>query len=927
MELCVFASLREKLYRAKTQRLVSVRTYFFILNIILICWLSAGNMLHAQVIKGRITDANNSPVSNASLFIRELKLGTAANEEGYYELKVEEGTYTCIFQCMGYETETHVITVGSGVTERHIALREKAYTIREVVISSRREDPAYAIMRRAIAMAPYFMNQVSEYQADVYLKGTLQVGKISALVKRLVKSTEGEEIPFKEGNTYLEESFNEIEFTAPNKYRQKVIKKTGSLMGDNSSSNNALSLINLSLYDEKAFASMQIISPLSTSAFSHYRFRYEGFIEENDRIINKIKITPVRKSKQLLSGYIYIVDNFWNIHSADLSGEFIMGITFNMQVNFGDVNDNVWMPVSYRFFFDASILGNKGSFNYVSSVKYNSIVENTSIRKPDALLLAEQQYKAMLQRQALPAAVAETNAAASKTSAKIDDLLEKENLSNRQSYQLARLMQKEAETEKKENQSLDISAERGSYRTTVDSAANQRDTAFWETMRPVPLNPDELKSYQERDARLAGPPKPKDSTAIAKKNKPKSPFMRVTGEILLGTDIKLGKEGKWGRLDYRGLKPSQWGFNTVDGFYIGQKITYSKSLPKQNRFAIVPEAVWAINRKAVMWNMDASLTYLPMRRASANIRFGQMTRNFDGGTGINAFENTVSSLFFRCNYLKLYENNSVEASNGIDIANGLRLNASLKYARRVMLDNHSDYSVFYRNEREYSPNIPVNTELPDALAPRHTSASFALNLNYTPQFYYRIYDNRKYNVRSDFPTFSAMYQKGVRGVMDSDSNFDHLSLSVWQRLDAGLMQEFRYTVRGGAFINRKSVSFPDFKHFSTVEIPFTINSISGQSFNLLEYYRFSTSDKYAEAHLSYTTPFLILKLLPFFSNRMLWTEGLHFNCLYTPVIKNYVEAGYTIGIPSLWEAGVFVGFGSSTDWRWGVKVSIPVRGL
>ena len=898
-----------------------MRTYFLILNIALICWLSAGNMLHAQIIKGRITDEKGIAINNASLFIRELKQGTAANDEGYYELKVEAGTYTCIFQCLGYETETRVITVGTGVAEHNIALREKAYEIKEVVISNKREDPAYAIMRRAIAMAPYYLNQVSEYKADVYLKGTLHVGKISALVKRLAKD-DLNDMNFKEGNSYLEESYNEIEFVTPNTYKQKVVKKTGSLMGDNSSSNNAMSLINLSIYDEKAFEKMKIISPLSTSAFSHYRFRYEGFIEENGRIINKIKITPIRKSKQLLSGYIYIADNFWNVYSADLSGEFIMGISFNMQTNFGEVNDNIWMPVSYRFLFDASILGNKGSFNYVSSLKYNSIVENKSIRKPDALLVAEQRRQ---QSQVPPAVVAEVKTPASKTSAKVENLMEKENLSNRQSYQLARLMQKEAEAEKKENQSLDLTASlQSEYRITVDSAANQRDTAFWEMMRPVPLNPDEIKSYQERDVRLAAPPKQKDTTVHKNNNKPKSPFMRTTGKVLWGTNIKLGKNG--GNLQYRGLKPSQFGFNTVDGFYIGQKLTYNKNFPKiknLTRLTVAPEAVWAINRKAVMWNTSASLAYLPMKRALARISFGRHTSDFSNFQSIHPFENTVSSLFFRYNYLKLYENKFVEAGNTIDIANGLQLSTGVKYSRRMMLDNHSDYSFFYRDVREYTPNIPVNYELTTPPTD-HTAVIFSLGINYTPQYYYHVVGNNKRMASSDFPTFSASWRKGVNGLSGSNSNFDHISVGLWQRLKPGLMQEFRYYVIGGMFVNRKSVFFPDFRHFATVEIPVTTSSISGQSFNLLEYYRFSTSDKYAEAHLSYTTPFLVLKLLPFFSNRMFWQEGLQLNYLYTPTIKNYTELGYIIGIHSAWEAGIFVGFENFQYRSFGVKLSLPI---
>ena len=877
---------------------------------------------NAQIIKGRITDINGNPIHNASIFVRELRLGAAANDAGYYELRVPEGDYTCLFQCMGYETVTMEITVGINETvERDIAMRESAYELRELVVSNRTEDPAYAIMRRAIAMAPYYMNQVSEYKAEAYLKGSLQINRISALVRRLARD-ELEEMNIRQGNTYLEESFNEIEFNAPNRYRQRVIRRTGSMPV--SEGNNAMGMITSSMYDPNALE--PIISPLSTSAFAHYRFRYEGFVAEDNRIINKIAIIPIRNSKQLLSGYVYIVDNYWNIHSADVSGEFVMGITFRMQVNFGEVSDNIWLPVSYRFNFEGSVLGNRGAFDYVASMKYTNIVENTSIRKPDALALAEQQRREAQQRRGISVAEQTTNTAAtSRTAERIDNLLERDNLTNRQAYQLARLMQREAESEKRENPSLDVTATyREDYRVTVDSAANIRDTAFWEMMRPVPLNMEEIRSYQERDIRLAEQRQQNDSTANNRNNRNQSPFMRTTNRIFFGHNFRLGQRG--GNIRYHGLTPSQLGFNTVDGFFAGQKLTYSKNFPQQIRLTLEPEAIWAINRKAVMWNVDASLTYAPMKRGTATIRVGQRTKDFNDYRGIHYFENTVSSLFFKRNYLKLYEDNFVEARNTIDITNGLQMNAGVKYSRRIMLDNNSNYSFFYVNSRDYTSNVPTNAEMP-LLTPDHNSVVFALSFDYTPRHYYRITgNNQKRYVSSDYPTFSVEWQKGVKSLFDSESNFDYISIGVRQTLVPGLMQSLSYAVNGGIYVNSKKVYFPDFKHFTTIEIPFTIGSIRSRSFNLLEYYRYSTSEHYVSTHLYYITPFMFLKFLPFFSNRMLWQEGVQLNFLYTPEIKNYVEAGYVIGIMNAWETGVFVGFENFKYRSFGAKLSIPLGG-
>ena len=241
-----------------------VRKYFAIL--IFFC-LSTVASLNAQGIRGRITDTDGNPIRGASLFIRELRQGTAANDEGHFELRVPAGVYTCVFQCLGFETETVTITVGTSVVEHNVVLREMAYSLSDVVISASREDPAYAIMRRAIAMAPFYLHQVSEWKAEVYLKGTWEVGTIAPLVRRLAQDEFNE---IEDGSTHLSESLSEIEFQAPNTYRQRVLQVTGSRDDNN---NNAMSLMTMSIYDTEGLA--PIISPLSTSAFTHYRFRYE----------------------------------------------------------------------------------------------------------------------------------------------------------------------------------------------------------------------------------------------------------------------------------------------------------------------------------------------------------------------------------------------------------------------------------------------------------------------------------------------------------------------------------------------------------------------------------------------------------------------------------------------------------------------------
>ena len=61
------------------------------------------------------------------------------------------------------------------------------YEIPEVKISASGEDPAISIMRKAIGLAPYYLNNVSYYKAEVYLKGNLVIKRIPKLLQKSMK--------------------------------------------------------------------------------------------------------------------------------------------------------------------------------------------------------------------------------------------------------------------------------------------------------------------------------------------------------------------------------------------------------------------------------------------------------------------------------------------------------------------------------------------------------------------------------------------------------------------------------------------------------------------------------------------------------------------------------------------------------------------
>ena len=84
--------------------------------------------------------------------------------------------------------------------------------------------------------------------------------------------------------------------------------------------------------------------------------------------------------------------------------------------------------------------------------------------------------------------------------------------------------------------------------------------------------------------------------------------------------------------------------------------------------------------------------------------------------------------------------------------------------------------------------------------------------------------------------------------------------------------------------------------------------IMQDAFMIPAYYSMSTPEFYGEVHVKYTTPYLLIKLLPVLSNTLM-SENLSFSYLGSRFHKNYTEFGYSISeFLFLGEIGVYVGF-------------------
>jgi len=382
----------------------------------------------SQGIRGEIRDKDGEPVPYAAIYIKELTRGTTCNALGMFSLPLPEGEYTIFFRSLGYTEVTKTIEVGADYTDLMIQLPPQTYMIPEVRISASGEDPAYWIMRKTIGLAKYHLNEVSNYNAEIYIKGTAYIEKLPRAIARRI---EVNEFKVEEDEAYMLESLNEVQFTAPDKYEMRVIASQNTLPGYTQNV-NPMDYVNASLYQQQIES---VVSPLARNAFSYYRFSFEGTFLEGTHIINKIKVSPKRKSQQLCEGYLYIVEDLWCLHSSDLSVNTIAGTLFLQQLYANMIMD-AWLPVNHKIQANVQIAGVKGQVTYVSSLEYNDVTLNPNL--PEIYFSAMNNLKEEPEEESDEKII-------SKEQQKINELLKKEELTNRDVTRLSKLMEKETD--------------------------------------------------------------------------------------------------------------------------------------------------------------------------------------------------------------------------------------------------------------------------------------------------------------------------------------------------------------------------------------------------------------------------------------------------------------------------------------------------
>lgn len=761
----------------------------------------------SYLLSGKITDNQGKPVPFASVYIKNTTQGTSANDGGLYQLHLKPGTYQIVYRYVGFKEKIDEVVVQSADIQHNVELNKEIYQLKEVSVNSNGEDPAYAIIRKAIRNRKKYLNEVKAYSCDVYIKG---VQKLLSAPKKILGRDVQKVLQLdsnRKGIIYLSESQSHFNFEAPDKVKEVMV--SSKIAGRNNAfSFNRASDLQLSFYENlitlNGLTNRGFVSPIADNALFYYKYKLLGTDEINGHTVDKIQVIPRRQFDPVFRGNIYIVDGEWRIYSVDLN------LTKDSQINFVDtlnlsqqyipVKNSIWRPAFVHFAFNGKVFGFKFDGYFIGIYSNYNINPNF----PKHFFNGE-------------------------------------------------VMK-------------------------ITKEVNKKDSVYWNENRPVPLTAEEKYNYKFRDdtAGIKHSKRYLDSTERANNKFKPFPFL-------------IAGYNQYNRYEYTSLQiPAAYKlvhYNTVEGFTVNLKATYTKSDEYRRAFSITPNIRYGFSNHLLSANAEASYRYDPINQGTFFGKIGSDVLDLNNLGTQSLFINSLGTLLYNQNYLKLYQSQSAMFGTTREVARGILLTGQLEYANHKQLHNTAMLDKINK-DNNLTSNNPLNPAAETQLFPEYQSFIFNGSALFTFGQEYITRPNGRFYLPSKYPQVRLRYRKSFN-ILGSDEDFSYGSINVFQNhIKLGLLGYSSFFLSAGKFFNTKEIYYPDYKHFRGNQ-SLTFDPSIG-SFHFLDFYAYSTNSQYLEGHYEHNFSGFLLNKVPFVRKAKL-EEIIGANYLTSPLKHNYTE--------------------------------------
>lgn len=773
-------------------------------------------------VSGTVYTSEGNILPFASVLVVENAVGASANNNGVYALTLPKGKYTLRCQHVGFSGQDVVIDLDRD-KEINFVLKIQELTMEKVEVKAGGEDPAYRIMREAIKKRKDYVSNARPFQVDRYSKDVL---KLVSMPDKVF----GQKVDPKE---MQESGFDSL--------GRGILYLSEAMSKISASPPNKFKMevlqSRVSGSDQFGFS-----FPISISLYSNNviifseKFNPRGFI-------SPIAEGAMNYYKYKLLGTFFEGDNM--IYSIRLTPKRDYEPLFNGVIN---IVDGSWRIHSADVY-----LTKKSQLEMVDSLKmqqlYNMNDSDSTWHLRNQVLEVRGKILGIEIGGAFQNVYSNYNYSPNYTKKSFDNVL-----------------------------------------IAYDTGVTNKPKEWWETARPVPLSEEEQKDYVVKDSLFS------IDSAWMRSDAYIDSMRKWQGKIKPKKILFPGLHRK----HYSKHNPFEWGiepllininYNTVEGLNFNF-IPYWMKNSKSSSFLIEPYIRYGFNNG----HLNPALT---IAYSTKSFKVGERYKNYSfamsGGKRVTQFNkdepvqelnNTISSLLWGQNFMKIYESYYGTFSVNKAWENGLQFTITGTYEDRLPLNNTTDFSFVRDKKKKFTDNYPVDF-LPAEFV-QHQAVVLRAKISFQPYKKYIQLPKEKIAIGSSWPTFNFIYEKGIKDVLNSDVDFDKWKMYMVGKKNMRIAGEVVYKIGAAGFLNAASVPVQDYWHLMGNESNTLTNMVN--SFQLANYYELSNKhESFGFAHIDYHLNGLLSNKVPFLKKyNIFFVTGT--NVMYAGSNNNYVEA-------------------------------------
>jgi hypothetical protein len=738
----------------------------------------------ASYIKGKVTDEKGEALPFATVYIHNTTYGVTTNSIGNYFIELKPGNYSITYSFIGYQSITHNVDLSHDPQKIDIILSSNATELIEFEVYSNTKNKAKEVMSNVRKNRKKHLDAISSYSCNTYMKNSLIKELISK--KPIIKPNKKNKEPnlndtidkpvlkdsIEEEILNLIESYSITNFKNPNKYKEEFIgyhdfADTQKESGLDISAEFGYGEYSIVPGDQEQEDPYLLYTEVSSGDFNLYK---------NTIDIKALVEKPIMSPLSLNGSFYYKYDFKGSFYDENNKKVYKIKVTplFKGEPLFKGVlfiEDSSYAIKSFELSISGPMLFCK-DFNLIQD--YTKIAENSYLpnRREINYTIKEGKYQI---------------------------------IGN------ARIAHDKYEI----NKTFDKHFFNAEIRTYNDSVYD-RDSSYWNQIRPITLQEKELKYIETLDSLRE---------------------LYHSEKYLLSQDSTLNKitlgriifSGIYHRNQFKGnefyIEPliSQFNFLGIGGYRHRIGTHFNKVFKNDFLLETDNQIDYGFRNKDVKGKVGIGLTYVPKKFVRTFVEFG------DYYDLINSYA-SITSAFSRSNYVR---KRTVNIAQRMELFNGFYAEAKFKYSNMISISNLE--LAEWESQITFEDSLNNPTQFQDYL-----KSEIRLQITYIPKQQHYFKKNKKIILGSKYPTINFIYRKGLPGILNSEVNFDYVEIGLYDVMKFPQLGSSKWNFQMGSFLNKNNLRVIEWKYFRGSDLFFFSNPL--ESFQLIGPTLFTSSE-------------------------------------------------------------------------------------